>query len=136
MTFRAVGTASIRYKRLREAVSILASPAEVQIDWLDQLFSSLTKGETAEAYGNDELALTFEDAFSPAQFMIENGEMSRQEFEKLRSLDVLLELYSGETQKEFWRREALQEDPRWEIIRLRAQEVLEGMPEDARTYRP
>lgn len=60
-----------RYTILRETVANLAAAAEAQVAYLDNSFSRLTGGGSAEAYGNDELALEFEDSFVVVDHMLE-----------------------------------------------------------------
>jgi hypothetical protein len=121
-----------RYTLLREAVANLAATAEAQVAYLDRSFSTLTGGGSAEAYGNNELALEFEDSFIATGHMLEYGEITQAEIERLRSLDELLGQWSGKTQAAFWAREALFSDPRWEIIRSRAAEVFATLPDETR----
>lgn len=121
-----------RYTLLREAVANLAAPAEAQVAYLDRSFSTLTGGGSAEAYGNDELALEFEDSFIAMGHMLEYGEITQAEIERLRSLDELLGQWSGKTHAAFWARDALFSDRRWEIVRSRAAEVLATLPDETR----
>lgn len=121
-----------RYTSLRKSVANLAASAEDQASYLDDSFSGLTGGKSAEAYGNDELALEFEDSFIAVGHMLECGEISQSEIDALRSLDEMLARWSGQRHKDFWARKALFEDPRWEAIRLRASEVLALLPDEAR----
>lgn len=121
-----------RYTILRHAVANLAAPAEAQVSYLDRSFSGLTGGKSAEAYGNGELAMEFDDIFIAANHMLEFGEISRDEISALRTLDDMLTRWSGSGHKGFWAREALFEDPRWQAIRQRAADVLAILPDVAR----
>lgn len=121
-----------RYTILRETVANLAAAAEVQVAYLDNSFSRLTGGGSAEAYGNDELALEFEDSFVFVDHMLECGEITPEEIDALRPLDVMLARWSGPEHLEFWARRALFEDPRWRAIRAKAAEVLARLPDEAR----
>ena len=105
-----------RYTILRETVANLAAAAEAQVAYLDNSFSRLTGGGSAEAYGNDELALEFEDSFSMVGHMLECGEITPEEIDALRPLDAMLARWSGP-------------DPRWRAIRLEAAEVLARLPD-------
>lgn len=118
-----------RYTILRETVANLAAAAEAQVAYLDNSFSRLTGGGSAEAYGNDELALEFEDSFVAVDHMLECGEITPEEIDALRLLDAMLARWSGPEQSEFWARRALFEDPRWRAIRLEAAEVLARLPD-------
>lgn len=121
-----------RYTLLREAVANLAAPANAQAAYLDRIFSGLTRGQSADAYGNDELALEFEDCFIAVGHMLHYGEIKTSEIDALQSLDDMLSRWSGEKHRDFWARTALFADPRWEAIRLRASEVLALLPDEAR----
>ncbi len=121
-----------RYTLLREAVANLAASADAQVSYLDHSFAGLTGGKSAEAYGNSELAMEFDDSFVAVDHMLEFGEISQAEIDVLRSIDELLNRWSGLGHKDFWARKALFEDPRWQAIRLRATEVLALLPDESR----
>lgn len=121
-----------RYTLLRETVANLAASAEAQVLYLDSSFAGLTGGKSAEAYGNDELALEFNNSFIAVCHMFEYGGISESEIDALRSLDEMLSQWSGPTHKDFWTRTALFQDPRWQAIRLRAIEVLALLPDETR----
>jgi hypothetical protein len=121
-----------RYTILREAVANLAASADAQVSYLDDSFAGLTGGKSAEAYGNDELAMEFDDSFIAVGHMLEFGEINQTEIDALRSLDDMLNRWSGPAHKDFWARRALFKDPRWQAIRLRASEVLALLPDEAR----
>ena len=121
-----------RYTLLREAVANLAASADAQVSYLDDSFAGLTGGQSAEAYGNDELGMEFDDSFMAVGHMLEYGEISQAEIDALRSLDEMLSQWSGSEHKDFWARKALFGDPRWQAIRLRASEVLALLPDEAR----
>ncbi len=121
-----------RYTILRETVANLAAAAEAQIAYLDDSFSGFMGGGSAEAYGNDELALEFEDSFVAVGHMLECGEITQEEIDALRPLDAMLARWSGPEHPEFWARRALFEDPRWRAIRVKAAEVLARLPDEAR----
>lgn len=93
-----------RYQELRQAVAILAASAEEQARYLDESFTSLTEGENAADYGNDELALELSDIFHAANDMIEHGELTEAEKEAIRPLDELLAKWSSQDGAAFWRR--------------------------------
>jgi hypothetical protein len=120
-----------RYRRLRQTVANLAAPAEEQVRHLDQIFVPITGGGTAEAHGNDELALEFDDQFGCADHMIEQGELSEDQKQALRPLDALLGRWSGRHNADFWRREALFDDPRWAEVRACADRALGSLPAPA-----
>jgi hypothetical protein len=121
-----------RYTLLREAVANLAASADAQVSYLESSFVGLTAGKSAEAYGNDELAMEFDDSFIVVGHMLECGEIKEDEIDALRSLNEMLSRWSGPIHKDFWARTALFEDSRWQAIRLRASEVLALLPDEAR----
>ena len=121
-----------RYKNLREAVQLLASPAAVQVSWLDDLFSDVTDGGSSEAFGNDELALEFGDIALACGHMVECGEMSEAEKGIVGLLDELLTTISDASDDTFWQRNALYEDARWEELRACAKSTLSKLPDEAR----
>ncbi len=121
-----------RYQVLRRTVVNLASPAEDQVEYLDRSFASLTGGGSAAGYGNDELALEFDDSYIAVGHMCEYGEISQREIEVLRPLDALLDRWSGQSNADFWRREALFTDPRWAEVRDCAAQALAHLPDELR----
>lgn len=121
-----------RYTMLREAVVHLAASAEAQVSYLDSIFPGLTGGKTAEPYGNDELAMEFDDSFMAVGHMLACGEIDQDVIDALRTLDDMLSRWSGSAHRDFWARKALFEDPRWQAIRLRAFEALALLPNAVR----
>ena len=123
---------STRYQQLRQAVAVLAAPADKQVRHLDEGFEPLTGGGSAADYGNDELALELDDAFHAADDMIWHGELRETEKEAIKPLDDLLRKWSGQDNADFWRREALYDDPRWGEVRSLAAFALTQLPEEQR----
>jgi hypothetical protein len=121
-----------RYQRLRETVANLAAPAEEQVRHLDRIFTPMTGGRSAAGYGNDELALEFDDIFQGAGDMIDHGELTVAEKEAIRPLDALLAKWSAPGNAGFWRREALFDDPRWAEVRACAARALARLPDEER----
>jgi hypothetical protein len=121
-----------RYQQLREAIANLAATADAQAAYLDRLFSRATGGASAADYGDDELALDFGDIYCAVGHMRECGEITQEEIDAAKPLHALLEKWSGEANADFWKREALFTDPRWEEVRLCAQKVLEAYPDQIR----
>lgn len=121
-----------RYNNLRHSIEILASSAEVQVEWLDSFFSDLTGGESAIGYGNDELVLVFEDIYVACTHMRECGEITEAEIGAARTIDELLDRLDASKDKSFWRREALLADPRWDQIRDCAAKALARLPDELR----
>jgi hypothetical protein len=122
-----------RYQHLRQAIARLAAPAEEQDAWLRQLLGHLdASGREGEAYGNDELALEFDDFFHAAGTMRENGEITQDEIDAAHVLNDLLLKRSGNDGSGFWTRPALWNDERWEEIRACARQVLVAFPDEER----
>ena len=121
-----------RYQQLRLAVANLAAQAEEQVRYLNEAFEPLTGGGNSTGYGNDELALELDDIFFAANDMIEHGELTDAEKESIQPLDRLLSELSGQENAEFWRREALFEDPRWELVGTCAAQSLLRLPDEKR----
>ena len=111
---------------------MLASPAGEQTAYLDELMSTATGGGSATSYGNDELALEFDDIFHASRDMIRHGELTEYEAALIRPLDDLLTRLSGEHHAYVWQREALDADSRWDEIRTLAQSALSGLPDEER----
>ncbi|PAX06369.1 hypothetical protein [Sphingomonas lenta] len=123
-----------RYENLRNAVARLAAPAEQQVAYLDRIHAPLADGASAIGYGNDELALELDDYFSPACDMIFYGELSEAERTAILPLSKLLGKLGGQEHADFWRREALFNDPRWAEVRSHAAQALEHLPDEPRAF--
>ena len=120
-----------RYQQIREAVAALAAPPDEQAAHLDRLFSSAARGSAA-TYGCDELALCLDDIFAARNDMIEHGELVEPEAVLIRPLNDLLTRLSGQHNAEFWRREALYADARWDNVRALAKSALSALPDEER----
>ena len=123
---------STRYQQLRRCVVRLAAPSEEQVAYLDSIFRHMTVDGNATEYGNDELALEFDDIFGASRDMIDHGELSASERSALVPLDDLLQKGSGEENAEFWLRSSLANDPRWREVRRVAAEALARLPDEQR----
>lgn len=121
-----------RYQQLRQAVANLAIPAEAQARYLDESFTSVTGGGCAAEHGNDELALELDGMFQAANDMIEHGELSEGERMAILPLDEWLTGWSGPGKADFWQRDALFNDARWEEVRACAAHALAGLPAEER----
>lgn len=64
--------------------------------------------------------------------MIEHGELTAEEKAAIEPLDSLLLTWSGEERRDFWRRSALFDDPRWQEIRAAAARALTRLPDEKR----
>ena len=114
---------------LRQAIANLAAPAEAQDAYLVSILGHLAP-DGGRGYGNDELALELGDSFGPAPDMLECGEITQEQIDAVLPLDALLEKWSGKENSDFWIRDALWTDPRWEEARLLARQALKLFPED------
>ncbi len=115
---------STRYQQLRQAIARLADTADEQHAYLESILGHLTPDGDATGYGNDELALEFEGMYVAVGHMRDWGEIGQEEIDAAKPLNELLEKWSGQQNAEFWRRDALWSDPRWEQVRQSAREVL------------
>ena len=115
------------YLSLRQKVELLAAPATEQVEWLDQSFSLVTGGGSAEGYGNDELLDGYFEDVVALNHLVEIGQVTKTEAESmLRLEDFIAEMSKGND--EFFERDALFSDRRWEDIRVVAKEVLAELP--------
>lgn len=121
-----------RYTQLRDAIAHLAASPEAQVAYLDKSFASLMRGNSAAGYGNNELALEFDDIFPASKHMLECGEITEAEISSILPLDELLKRFCEQRDEEFWKREALFVDPRWEELRKCAASILSDLPEQER----
>lgn len=113
-----------RYEQLRQSIATLAASADAQAAHLDRLHVPLTGGGSAADYSNDELALEFDDVFHAAGHMIDAGELTPWQRDAALPLDKMLKSLSGELNAEFWRRDALWLDARWDEVRSVAKKCL------------
>ena len=121
-----------RYQQLRQAIANLAAPAERQVAHLDSIFVSLPEGSSAADYGNDELALEFDGIYCAAGHMRDYGEITQAEIDAAKPLNELLLRWSGQHNADFWKREALFTDPRWDQVRECASQALAVFPDEER----
>jgi hypothetical protein len=121
-----------RYQQLRKAIARLAAPADEQHAYLEGILGHLTANGDATGYGNDELALEFDDIYPAANHMRDWGEITQEEIDAANPLDELLEQLSGAQNADFWRRQALWDDPRWQQVRECAALVLSHYPDEER----
>lgn len=121
-----------RYSRLRDAVLNLAAGPDVQVAYLDKSFTPITGGRSAAGYGNNELALEFDDIFPASEHMLACGEITEDEVASIRPLDQMLKRFCKQGDKAFWEREALFADPRWEDLRRCASAIISNLPDEQR----
>ena len=118
--------------QLRKAMELLASPAAAQVEWLDHIFSELTGGKSAEAYGNYELIEEFDGIAIARNHLVEIQKISNTEAKVIARLDGELEEICDASDDSFWERPALYDDPTWERIRESAQMALTQFPNEPR----
>jgi hypothetical protein len=117
---------------LRDAVVHLAATADVQSAYLDQIFAGLTDGGNAAGFGNEELALEFNDIFLATAHMRDHNEITKTEISAVRPLAELLDQYCRSADDRFWQRDALYSDRRWQQLRACAIVVLRMLPDEER----
>ncbi|MEM8723927.1 MAG: hypothetical protein AAGE86_00250 [Pseudomonadota bacterium] len=115
------------YISLRDGVELLAAPANEQVERLDHWFREITGGGSAEAYGNYELLAGYCEDVIAMSYLVQIGQVTNTEADAMLRLDTFI----GETIKDedFYERDALFSDPRWEGIRIAAREVLAELPD-------
>ncbi|QMW22491.1 hypothetical protein [Sandaracinobacteroides saxicola] len=117
-----------RYSQLRSATARLAAAAAEQDLYLQKTLFPDTADKARSEYNCDELALEFNDYYIAVEHMVAAGELSAEQAEALRGLDMVLDLWSGRQNADFWRRGALHSDPRWDAVRESARNALKTMP--------
>jgi hypothetical protein len=114
------------YSKLRDAVACLASSADSQSSHLDKLFAPID-GNKSKYRNCDELALGFDDAFlegkGPAAKLLNENQKSL-----IEDLDNYLKSVSGQANWQFWERDALFTDDRWDHVRKLATRALDRLP--------
>ena len=121
-----------RYQQLRQAILRLGLNPDEQHTYLESILGHLTSDGDATGYGNDELALEFGDIYVAVGHMRDRGEINQDEIDAAKPLDELLDKWSDQQNADFWRREALWSDQRWEQVRQCARQVLSVYPDEER----
>jgi hypothetical protein len=117
---------------LRATIERLAAMPDAQVRYLDNIFTEMTGGESAVAYGNDELVLEFDDIFPAAEHMLEYREITQAEIDAIQPLADMLDLFCREADDFFWQRDALYSDDRWKKLRYCAGKALHHLPDEKR----
>jgi hypothetical protein len=102
-------------KSLKQQLTLLASDAHVQLNYLNQ-------GEVAGCV--DELALDYDAIVRNAEFMLERGELSQSQCDCVTALDDYLSEISGQANAHVWTPEALHSTEAWREVRQMAKECL------------
>ena len=121
-----------RYQQLRQAIARLGANADEQDAYLEGILGHLTPDGGASGYGNDELALEFEDIYMAVGDMLHWGEISQKEIDAAKPLNEMLSKWSGQQNADFWQRDALRSDQRWEQVRQCSRQVLLAYPDEER----
>ena len=101
--------------QLIESLSIIASPAADQLEYLKEL---------GIPNGVDELALQFDDEAVLAEGLLNKGVITRDQCLAIQQVNEALEAISGEENARFWTAEALRYDSKWDRIRILASRAL------------
>ncbi|MET9352537.1 hypothetical protein ABZY14_05865 [Streptomyces sp. NPDC006617] len=104
---------SFRRRLLREALTVLAADAHIQVSWL-----------VRHAVMADEIALDFDHAFRMAEDLATEGQLGRGVMADLRKIDVTLSRMSVGENADRWTRDALSTDEGWALARRLARRIL------------
>ncbi len=110
---------------LREALSRLALPADVQLKWLKWIGTLPCV---------DELALDFDDCYRCLPEMVAEGIFSREQAELVDLVDAILHKMSGKHNAELWGPAALRERPEWDEVRRLARAALQSMGDTGKEF--
>lgn len=100
---------------LKEALTVLASDADSQLNYLET---------TGAPMCVDELALDYDAIAMAAGDMLLKGEITQQVRECVKKLNDFLGEFSGQQNAHLWTPEALRSAPEWEKVRRMAAECL------------
>ena len=109
---------------LKGSIERLTWTAEQQVAYLDSILGHMTEAEDASGYGNDELALELEDNLSILPNLLNAGLIQMETVDSIKPLDIFLEENSGQENADFWARDALHHDERWNEVRRLARTAL------------
>ena len=104
-----------RITLLRDALTLLASPATAQLEHLSAL------GLPGVI---DELALEYDDIAAAADNMLVEGELDNFQCSCVKELNRFLREISGKHNAHLWTAEALRSAPEWEQVRHKASDCL------------
>jgi hypothetical protein len=118
--------------RLRESLVLLASDAEMQIEWLIRVeaHSGVSDDEVRadDEWNCDELALNLEDYMVRLPSVSHDGLVSEAAAGRIHAVDQYLADMSGAEHRNLWTFGALRRAPEWQEVRRLAQLALEAMP--------
>ncbi len=112
------------YTNLKGSIERLTWTAEQQVAYLDSILGHMTAAEDASGYGNDELALELEDNLFILPNLLDAGLVKMETVDLIKPLDIFLEENSGQENADFWARDALYHDERWNEVRRLARTAL------------
>lgn len=121
-----------RYQQLRQAIARLGWNADEQHAYLERILDFPRPVGTPTGYGNDELLEEFDGIYMAVGDMRDWGEITQDEIDAAKPLDDLFKRWIGPQNADFWRREALWSDARWEQVRQCARKVLIHYPDEKR----
>ncbi|WP_437087214.1 hypothetical protein [Streptomyces sp. enrichment culture] len=104
---------SFRRRLLIEALRVVAAPARVQTEWLEE-----------HGVVTDEIALGFDDALRLADRLVEEGFLHRDSLPELRLIDSIFHEMSGDDSTDRWTTAALSTDAGWGRARTLARQAL------------
>lgn len=114
----------ILYRNLKGSIERLTLAADQQIAYLDSILGHLTTESDASGYGNDELAIELAENVYLLPNILDDGLLTEEAVEAIKSLDDFLEENSGQKNADFWRRDALYLDEHWNEVRRLAKVAL------------
>lgn len=103
---------------LREAVKNLSLSSSLQVKYIHSLSCN------AEAPLADELALEFDDAYSPFKENLDELNWSEDARSKLLELDALLNEMSMPRNRHLWCVDAVENSREWQAVREKAAHIL------------
>jgi hypothetical protein len=121
-----------RYQQLRGAIARLGANADEQHAYLESILDYPRPDGIRTGYGNDELLEEFDGIYMAVEDMRDWGEISQSEIDAAKPLQELLNKWCRQQNSDFWQREALWSDPRWEQVRQCARQVLTRYPDEER----
>ncbi|MEH6714268.1 hypothetical protein [Parasphingorhabdus flavimaris] len=112
------------YINLKDSIERLTWTPEQQVAYLDSILGHMTEAEDASGYGNVELALELEDNLVTIPNILDAGFLEIEAVDSIKPLDTFLGKYGGQENADFWARDALYHDERWNEVRKLARTAL------------
>ena len=108
---------SPRLQQLKDALRVLASGAEAQINWLNEEMPVCV----------DELALEYDAIAVAADLMFGVGELDEDQRNRVAELNSILSKMSGKENAHLWTTDALRTAQEWRYVRTFAGECLKQL---------